>query len=227
MTTDPCRDWRGALGAAAIGRMDPAEEIGLLAHLDGCAACRAELRDLTAVAGALSTIPVENVTSVPAEPSGVLGDRVLERVAHERDELRGRRVRRAMAGAGSFVTAAAAIVALVFFVGGGGAAPGTRVVLKSPAGSNVVATASATLRSENVGTAVDFKVSGLPAGKYYWLWVTGDDGHRIGAGTFKGSRASTEMRLQSAVPLSEARRIWVTDEKRKVVLDAKVAGHNS
>ena len=51
--TDPCRDWRGALGAAALGRLDPAEEIGLRAHLDGCADCRAELRELTAVANAL------------------------------------------------------------------------------------------------------------------------------------------------------------------------------
>jgi anti-sigma factor RsiW len=222
VTTDPCRDWRGALGAAAIGRLDPAEEIGLRAHLDGCTACRVELRDLTAVAGALAATPLENVTSVPAEPSGMLADRVLERVAHERDELRGRRVRRLMVGVGSFVTAAAAIIALVFIVGGRGPAPGTHVVLKSPAGSGVVATASATLRAESVGTAVDFKVAGLPPGKYYWLWVTGDDGHRIGAGTFKGTRDSTEMRLLSAIPLSEARRIWVTNEKREVVLDAKV-----
>ena len=51
--SDPCRDWRGALGAAALGGIDPAEEIGLRAHLDGCATCRAELRELTAVARAL------------------------------------------------------------------------------------------------------------------------------------------------------------------------------
>ena len=219
MTTDPCRDWRGALGAAAIGRMDPAEEIGLLAHLDGCAACRAELRDLTAVARALGTIPVDNVTSAPAEPSGVLGELVLERVAHERDVLRGRRARRALAAAGSFATAAAAIVALVFFVGGGSPASGTRVVL----GSTIRGvSASATLRSEAVGTKVDVKVAGLRPGHYYWLWVTGDDGHRIPAGTFSGSRGSTTMQLMAALPLSEARRIWVTDDKHQVVLDAAV-----
>ena len=62
----------------------------------------------------------------------------------------------------------------------------------------------------------------MQPGHYYWLWVTGDDGHRIGAGTFNGTRRSTEMRLMAAVPLSEARRIWVTDDQRRVVLDAKV-----
>ena len=224
MTNDPCRDWRGALGAAAIGRIDPAEEIGLLAHLDGCAACRAELRDLKAVARALAGVPMENVTSAPAEPSGALAERVLESVAHERDVLRGRRKRRVLVGAGAFATAAAAVVAIVLVIGsGGGGAPGTRVALKSPAGSPVVARADVTLRAAAVGTEVDVaNVAGLPSGHYYWLWVTGDDGHRIGAGTFKGTRSSTEMRLLSAVPLSEARRVWVTDDRRRVVLDAKV-----
>ena len=59
--TDGCRDWRGAIGAAALGRIDPAEEIALRAHLDGCAACRAELRELTAAARVLTAVAVENV----------------------------------------------------------------------------------------------------------------------------------------------------------------------
>ena len=33
---DPCRDLRGALGAAALGGIDPADDIALRAHLDGC-----------------------------------------------------------------------------------------------------------------------------------------------------------------------------------------------
>jgi anti-sigma factor RsiW len=221
VTTEACRDWRGALGAAAIGRMDPAEEIGLLAHLDGCAACRAELRDLTAVAHSLAAVPMENVTSAPAEPAGALAERVLESVAHERDVLRGRRKRRVMVGAGAFASAAAAVVALVLAlgVGVGGPAAGTKVVL----GSTIPGvSASATLRSEAVGTKVDVKVAGLHPGHYYWLWVTGDDGHRIPAGTFSGTRRSTKMELLAALPLSEARRIWVTDDKHKVVLDAPV-----
>ncbi len=217
MTTDACRDWRGALGAAAIGRTDPAEEIGLLAHLDGCAACRAELRDLSAVARALGSIPLENVTSVPAEPSGALGERVLERVAHEREVVRGRRARRGMVGAGAFASAAAAVVAIVLALGGGATA-GTRVVLRSTVG----ASASATLHAKPLGTEVDVKVSGLRAGHYYWLWLTGDDGHRVGAGTFGGTRNAAELQLMAAIPLSETRRIWVTDDKRKVVLDAAV-----
>jgi anti-sigma factor RsiW len=220
VTTEPCRDWRGALGAAALGGIDPAEQIALRAHLDGCPACRAELHDLTAVARALDSIPVENVTSAPAEPSRALADRVFERVAHEREVKRGRRARRVLVGAGAFASAAAAVVAVVLFVGVGAPAGGTTVVLTSTAG----ASGRATLHAEALGTEVDVKVSGLHPGHYYWFWVTGDDGHRIPAGTFSGSKQSTEVHLMSAVPLAEARRIWVTDDQRNVVLDAKVGG---
>ena len=219
MTTDPCRDWRGALGAAALGGIDPAEAIALQAHLDGCPACRAELRDLTAVARALAAVPIERVTSAPAEPPGALGDRVFERVARERVVRRGRHTRRVLVGAGAFASAAAAVVALVLLlVSVGGPASGTKVVLTSHMG----ASASATLHAKSVGTEVDVKFAGLRPGHYYWLWLTGADGDRIAAGTFSGSRHSTEIRLMAALPLSETRRIWVTDDHQDVVLDAKL-----
>ena len=49
--TEPCRDWRGALGVAALGVIEPAEEIALRAHLDGCPACREEHESLRALVG--------------------------------------------------------------------------------------------------------------------------------------------------------------------------------
>jgi hypothetical protein len=215
--SDLCRDWRGALGAAALGRLDPAEEIGLRAHLDGCADCRSELRDLTAVADALATVPVENITSAPAEPSDALAGLVLGRVALERGMRRNRRTRRVAAGTAAFVAAAAAVIAVVIFVGGG-SAPGTRV--RIPGVGN--ATASATLHSAKSGTEIDMTVAGLRPGHYYWLWLTGDDEKRMGAGSFEGTRGTSRLRLMAALPLDEAARIWVTDEKQNVVLDARI-----
>jgi Putative zinc-finger len=216
VTTDPCRDWRGALGAAALGNIDTSEEIGLRAHLDGCADCRAELRDLTAVAEALATVPVENVTGAAVEPSSALAGRVLDRVARERGVRRTRRTRRVLASVGAFAAAAAAVIALVLVIGNGGSSPGTKVVLPGVNG----ATASATLLSKKVGTEIDVKVAGLKPDHYYWMWLTGDDEHRIGAGTFRGSRDATDLRFTAAIPLRKAERIWVTDEKDHVVLDA-------
>ena len=218
---DPCRDWRGAIGAAALGRMDPADEIGLRAHLEGCADCRAELRELTAVAGVLATVPVESVVGAPAQPSNALGSRVLERVARERNALRTRRVRKLVAASTAFASAAAAVIALVLVFGGGGGSPGTRVVLLGAHGAK----AGATLHSQPVGTEIDVKVSGLRPNHYYWLWLTGADEHRLAAGTFSGSDKPTELRLTAALPLEKARRIWVTDEHDKVVLDAFLPDH--
>jgi hypothetical protein len=214
--TDPCRDWRGALGAAALGRLEPAEEIGLRAHLDGCADCRAELRDLTPVATALAAVPVEDLTSAPAEPSDALAGRILRRVAIERGVRRNRHRRRIAAGVSAFVAAAAAVIAVVLFVGGSGGSPGTQVQI-SGVGN---ATASATLRPASAGTEIDMTVAGLRPGHYYWLWLTGEDEHRMGAGTFKGTTGRSELQLMAAVPLAEAARIWVTDENKHIVLDA-------
>jgi hypothetical protein len=219
---DPCRDWRGVLGAAALGGIDPTEEIGLRAHLDGCGSCREELRELTAVARALAAVPIEAVVAAPAEPSGALATRVLERLSEERDEVRRRRRRRVLVGAGSFATAAAAvIVAVVLVLGGGGGPTGTHVALAGK-GDKPAASAEATLHAEAIGTQVDVKVTGLDPGDYYWLWVTGADGHRIPAGTFQGSYSRESLHLHAALPLSEARRIWVTDKNDQIVLDARL-----
>jgi anti-sigma factor RsiW len=220
---DPCRDLRGALGAAALGGGDPADDIALRAHLDGCAACRAELRELTLVARALAAIPLAAVDAAPAEPSGELGSRVLERVARERGTRRSRRVRRTFAGAGAFASLAAAVIAAVLVFGSVGDGPaGTRVVLPGVGGARATATATAMLRAKPSGTEVEMKVTGLHRGDYYWLWLTDDGGRRLPAGTFQGSDRPIDLRLTAAMPLSEARRIWVTDGKDRVVLDAPV-----
>jgi anti-sigma factor RsiW len=218
---DPCRDLRGALGAAALGGGDPADDIALRAHLDGCAACRAELRELTLVARALAATPLAAVDAAPAEPSSALGPRILDRVARERGAVRSRRVRRTFVGAGAVASVAAAVIAAVLIFGSGsGGSAGTRVDL--PGVGGVRATATAFLRSKPAGTEVDMKVTGLHRGDYYWLWVTDEGGRRLPAGTFQGSDQPINIRLTAAMPLAEARRIWVTDGQDRVVLDAPV-----
>ena len=217
---DPCRDLRGALGAAALGNTDPADDIALRAHLDGCAACRAELRELKQVAGALATVPLSAIDAAPAEPSGALAGRVLDRLARERDVVHARRVHRVLTSAAASAVLAAAVVVAVLVLGGGSAPAGTRVVLPGVGGAR--ASATAMLRPAPAGTEVEMKVSGLHRGDYYWLWVTDKDGHRLGAGTFQGSDHPLDMRLTAALPVSEARRIWVTDGNDRVVLDARV-----
>src|SRR5690348_8442167 len=101
--SDACREVRGALGAAALGRLEPHEELALRAHLDGCADCRAELRDLTAVARSLPLADVTRVTDGASEPSRELGRKVVARIDRERVHARRRLRHRVLAGAAAAV----------------------------------------------------------------------------------------------------------------------------
>lgn len=116
------------------------------------------------------------------------------------------------------MTAIAAALLAFVMIGTSSAPAGTRVVFASHNGI----TANATLRPHAAGTQVAFHVAGLHDGDYYWLWVTGSDGDRIAAGSFQGSGAPANLTMNAALPLSEARRIWVTDEHNQVVLDDRL-----
>src|SRR5262245_12268419 len=217
MTSEACREYRAALGAVALGGADPAEELALQAHLDGCPDCRAELRELTSVAAALPLADVTHVVGDLAQPSSTLGPQVLSRVAAERTARRTRLRRRVALAAATATAIAAAIVALVLLVPSNGP-DGTHVVFASRVGVS----AAATLRARDAGTEVSFRVSGLHTGDYYWLWLTGDDEHRVAAGTFQGTDKPSKLVMTAALPLSEARRIWVTDAHDNIVLDERL-----
>jgi putative zinc finger protein/anti-sigma-K factor RskA len=211
--SEACREWRAALGAAALGGTDPAGDLALRAHLDGCAQCRAELRELTSVAHLLPLTDPDGLPDALPQPSSALSARVLDRVARERQQRVRHRRRRVAAAAGAALLAAAAIVAVVMFVPS--SSSGTKVLFPTENGAR----ASATLRARPAGTEVAFRVQGLHPGDYYWLWVTGDDGDRIPAGTFQGANGPVNVTMTAAVPLQEARRVWVTDAQNNVVLD--------
>jgi hypothetical protein len=207
---------RATLAAAALHRLDGNDEIALRAHLDGCAACRAELRDLQAVADALPLADIDHVSGTVPQPPGPLADLVLDRVARERTTRRARRRRLIAVPAAAVLALAAAIVAFI-------------VVTPDPARTTRVAfprqqalSASATLRARASGTEVKLHIDGLHDGDVYWLWLTGDDRRRIAAGTFRGTDTRTDLVMTAGIHLGDARRIWVTDEDDRVVLDAPI-----
>ena len=100
----------------------------------------------------------------------------------------------------------------------GDSAGGRRIEFAATAG----ATGSAELVSHSWGTEVSLDVDGLAEGEVYWLWLTGDDGKRVIAGTLIGTGGSVRAVLASAIPTENARRIWMTDEDDAVVLDALI-----
>lgn len=216
MRSDACREWRAALGAAALEHLDAGEQVALQAHLDGCAGCRAELRELRAVAAALPLADVDRLAGEQREPSRALGDQVLARLAGARGGARRRRLGRLLAAA-----AAAAVV----FVAAAGIAVLTRedgrdTVEVALAGTEASATVE--LRESAAGTEVRLVASGLDDGDWYWLWVTDANGRRVPAGTFRGTGGELDVTMTAALTLDDTRRVWVTDADDGVVLDARL-----
>jgi len=215
--SDVCRELRATLGAVALGNADAAETLALNAHLDGCAECRAELRELTSVADALRLADLAHLDDGPVQPPTALAAHVLDRVAAERTARRSRSRRRIAVAAATAAAIAAALVAFALVVPDNSPA-GTKVVFSARPG----VTASATLHSHAAGTEVAFHVAGLHDGSYYWLWLTGADDHRIAAGTFRGTTQRSDLVMTAAIPMNKARRIWVTDDRNRVVLDEQI-----
>jgi hypothetical protein len=213
MMSEACREFRPLLGAAVLGGLDPSEDIALQAHLDGCRECRAEMRDLEAVGRALPLADIARIDD-RIEPSKGLGQRVLARVAEER-AVRRRRHRRSVAIGAAIVAAAAAVMIALALTLPSDSPSGTRVAFPETDGVR----AHAILRGRAAGTEVAFHGEGLRAGEAYWLWLTGEDGDRIGAGTFRGTARPVDVTLTAAIPLRDTVRLWVTDEDDRIVLD--------
>jgi hypothetical protein len=222
--SESCRDWRGDLAALALGRLDDDARVALQAHLDGCAACRAELAELRAVAHALPLADGERVTAAATastEPPADLAERVLDVLAYERSERRRRLRRRIGVVVGTAAAAVAAGIGLLVVGASLDSSSGeSREIAFSVAPPQVEATAE--LQEADYGTEVTLAISGLDDGEWYWLWLTGADGDRVGAGTFKASDDDFTCNMTSAIAYSETRRIWVTDGDDRTVLDTLV-----
>jgi hypothetical protein len=226
--SESCRDWRGELAAAALDNLDDDARVALQAHLDGCAACRAELAELTAVADALPAADLARVTGGPPnEPPLELVDSVSELLAaaradeHQLDRVRARR--RIFVAIGTAAAAVAAGIGLLVLGASLGSSSGPdREVAFSVAPEGVEATAE--LRDRDFGTEVTLDIDGLDDGATYWLWLTGADGDRVGAGTFVGHGSHYSVAMTSAIALDDTVRIWVTDDVSDdpdaIVLDA-------
>ena len=122
------------------------------------------------------------------------------------------------------VLAVAAIVVVAFGFGAvlatKGDDPSTATTIQFP--TSAEASGTAALEAHSAGTQVHLNATGLDDGDWYWLWLTGADGKRVAAGTFRGTGDDVDVTLTSALPLDAARRIWVTDKDDSVVLDARI-----
>jgi hypothetical protein len=208
MTTEGCREWRERLGAYVLGQLSDDELAATRAHIEGCAACRAEAGSLAPLAELLSIADPAQLGAAPAPPAE-LADRIATRIARE-GKVKQRRRRRRFAIGFSGATAAAAAAAIVL-----------AIVLSSPSGSGTAqrvkfaslpdgVAIGATLEPRAFGTEIRMDVHGIRSGTLCRVFLRRADGTRMPAGSFRYRYPGTEQAvLTSALDLSNARAIGV------------------
>ncbi len=238
------RRLRELLGAYALDALPAQEVAGLRAHLDGCAACRAELAEIAPLAEDLRRIDPEALSELPAPPAD-LGERIRHRVAEDGALVRartrrGQRRDRVRQRTRRLLTAAAA-VAVLAGVGGVGTVVGrvtAPVVVATPSPSSAaiplervpVVTVAAGLQvstasviAHSWGLEARFDGTGFSDGELYRAAFRSADGALLPAGEFLGTgQAKLKCNMQSALLRSAATGFVVMDEEGRTVLSAEL-----
>lgn len=206
MTAEGCREWRERLGAFVLGQLPEDERAATSAHIDGCAACRAEAESLAPLAELLPKADPARLGAAPAPPAE-LGERIAAHIAGE-GRVTHRRRRLAIGLAGAAATAAAAAILLVVVLSPSEPAGGTQTVTfrSMPRGVSI----AATLEPRPFGTEIRMKVYGIRSGTLCRVFLRRGDGTTMPAGSFHYRYVGKEQAvLTSALDLSAAEAIGV------------------
>ncbi len=229
--TDACPNRHDDIVDALMGKLSDERKAEFEAHTLSCAGCAGEVRELSSVASRLHTsdVDLDTVARFDVPPTG-LSARVTHAIEQARTEdstVRQLEPRRRRARSISLaVLAAAVVLAVVAIVGLSQSSPGTRPEQVALAARDTAPGASATavLRPQPFGMAVDLDVGGLDEGTVYALWLADASGTRSPAGTFvAGHDGRAAIDSSTALPRDRAVRIWITDPNETTVLAAPLA----
>ncbi len=176
MNRDEHRTIRESLGAFVLGQLSRGERTAVGAHLDGCAACRAELAEIEPVVGPLSRVDPRHLDATPVPPQW-LGDRIVARARAEGGPRRPRRGVLVAAVAAALTGVAGAGVG--YLAGSGPAVPREPVALRA---ADTRVDASATVIPHTWGVEITLDADGFEQGAEYRVVVVDDAGRRVGAG---------------------------------------------
>jgi hypothetical protein len=216
-----CDLWRGAIAMDALGKLEPDERAGLRAHLDGCASCRDEARDLAVTASALGLIDPGAIAPTASMPSA-LTEEVLG--ALHRSARATRRGRRALVGGVAAVALVAASLVALLVVTTPPAAPRAAQRTVTLHGATF-ATASIVLTERPYGTALDLRERGLPAGGVYTVSMHTSYGRWWSTGSISpGGRGAVVAQMTCAVPMRQITGVRITSASGVTVLQAAWLG---
>ncbi|HEY6744668.1 MAG TPA: zf-HC2 domain-containing protein [Mycobacteriales bacterium] len=226
------------LGVYALGGLSEAEKAEIDAHVAGCATCRDQLAELTAIAGRLGEVPPEFFLEGPPEGGDLLVQRAVSRVrAERRSALTRRRV----------LTAAAAAVVAVALLGAGAVAgrqsaptPVASGPTSTPTSTPVAGTRTAAATDPGTGARlsaqvvpaagwvrVSATVTGIPAGQRCRIVVVGAGGERQTAGSWvvsaKGAQDGTMLNGSALVDPARVTAVLVENFEGRQFVSAPLA----
>jgi Putative zinc-finger len=219
---------REELGGYIFGALDPADHELVAAHLAGCPECAAEHARLAGLPMLLRH--ADGLEIPPAPPA--LEERLLDRVAHDRGQRRGRagmlgllarprrwrpglsRGRAAVAAAVAGAALGAGVTALVVGGDDGRGTPAAQYALRLTGATG--ASARAQLEPGRGGTEVHLWVKGLPPGAEAVYEVRCErPGWSASAGTFRAdARGRAYVVLTTAARIGEYERIRIVRRAR-------------
>lgn len=219
MTDETHRAMRESLGAFVLGHLDLTETARVRAHLDGCAACRAEHEALAPLALALRDVDPDSLEG-SSEPGALLGARIEATIGTERTRRRRRAaVQRTLVG-----TAASLVLVATFLAGGqiagddAPAGPPLEAVAVSSEISGV--SADANLVDHTWGLEIKLDGTGFKDGESYTATVQAA-GHEYPAGAFVGVTDTViHCNMSTSVLRAEATEFTVWDSDGRPVLRA-------
>jgi hypothetical protein len=213
MITDHCEPFKGMIAMEVVGQLPDHERVALIAHLDGCPACRDERRDLMALASVLPAADPDRVQESELPPR--LQTAVLERLhAEARRHQRRRRSRYALGSAAAAAVASVAVVVTVAWPSTDSAS----VALRAPTGVH----ASAVLKAESWGTSMVLHETGQPAGQVLWVSMRTESGSWWQTGTYRTVGSSVRVNMACALKLAQIDGVWVRDSAGRTVLQGYV-----
>jgi anti-sigma factor RsiW len=187
-----------AVGAYALGALEPAERADVERHLRECPSCAAEAAEFAGLPPLLALVPPEDLDAEPVEPSPGMFERMAAAAAAEHKVAQRNSTRHRLL--------VAAVVAAVLAVGGT-----TAWWVSAPPETAHTAVAGAvqltvTADPQSDGTVLDVAVAGVAPGENCRLLVVDRAGVRHQAGSWTASYAGrATFRGWTAVSRSDVR----------------------
>jgi Putative zinc-finger len=207
------------IGAFLLGNLDGVERAAMQAHVDGCSACQAEVRELEPVVAALAFAAPDRIEEAP-QPPGDLEESTLAPILKEMHRARRRRRRSQWSG-----LAAAAVCVVAIGLAGFTwlLEPAVAWEQLSSSWETRGAEVEGNLIAHDWGTEIRLAVSGIQDGRSHRVTLVSEDEEQVHAGTFIGTGDEPlRCKLNAALLRKDADRLEVRTPDGELVFSAEL-----